>query len=212
MKRPKVLAEFLLFLAGLLGAMTVVLAFCAVRSAPGLVYLPEEAVELPWMLMKEAQQGNFRAVSLLLQGSPELGLDREPETPAGKLLWQAFTDSFSYKIPGECYPEEAGIGAEVEVTYLDLDSILPSLRERTCGLLEEKMKNAESSAELYDRDNQFKRELVEEILDSAVKQGIAEDGKMIQKTLTLHMVYDGKHWRVVPKRELLHVLSGGTAE
>lgn len=211
MKTSKIVSALLILLAVFLAVVTALTVVFAMNQKPILISEPQGAVSAAEMVMKAVQQGDFAAASAAMQGNPDLGVDREPEDIVGKLLWQAFIESFTYEKTGSSYAAEDGMALDMSVTYLDFNSVVNTLGERTGKLLEQRVKEAEDPRLLYDEENQYRQELVDEVLTQAARAAIAEDGKTITEEITLHMVYENGQWRVIPESQLIHVISGGTA-
>lgn len=211
MKASKIVSVLLILLAVMLGLAAMVLCVFAVHQQPILVSAPRETSQLASQLMDAVCQGDYAAVSSKLQGTPELGVDREPADAVGKLLWNEFHKSMTYELKGDCYAADPGMAVDLSVTYLDFNSVISTLGDRVGKMLEQRAKTAKDPAELYDENNQYRQELVDEVLAKAAEQALKEDRKTVTEDLTLRMVYEQGHWWVVPDSALIHVISGGTA-
>ena len=161
--------------------------------------------------MESVRQGDFASAAAAMQGNPDLGVNREPEDIVGKLLWQEFIRSFAYEKVSSCYAAEDGMALNMTVTYLDFNSVVNTLGDRAGKLLEQQVKNAEDPSLLYDGDNNYRQELVDQVLTQAARDAIAQDAKTITEELTVHMAFEDGQWWVVPESSLIHVISGGTA-
>ena len=178
---------------------------------PMVLSAPKEASAAAAAVMDAVRQGDFAEAGKHLQGSPELGVDREPEDVVGKLLWEEFLKTFRYDFEGQCYAVETGMALDVRVSYLDFDSVISTLGDRTGEMLAQRVKDAANPDDVYDSKHEYREELVNEVLAEAVKDSLAEDSRTITEDLTLYMVYEGDQWWVVPDSALIHVISGGTA-
>lgn len=212
MSASKVVSVLLILLAIVIGISAVILCVFAVHQDPILVAPPKETAALAAELMDAVTRGDFQAVSSRMEGMPDLGVDREPEDTVGKLLWAEFLKTFTYEIKGQPYAAEPGMAVDMEVTYLDFNSVIGTLGDRVGALLKEKAQAAENPSEVYDEDNNYRQELVDQAIGQAAQSAIAEDGKTVTRALTLRMVYEQGQWWVVPDGELISVISGGTAQ
>ena len=211
MKARKIVSGLLILLALFLAAATILTAVFALTQKPVLLSEPQGAVAAAEMVMQSVQQGDFDSAAAVMQGNPSLGVEREPEDIVGKLLWKEFIKSFSYEKKGSSYAAQDGMAIDMAVTYLDFNSVIDTLGDRTGKLLEQKVKEADNPELLYDEKNQYRQNLVDEILAQAVKEAVAGDAKTITEDITVHMVYENGQWWVVPENALIHAISGGTA-
>ena len=211
MKVSKFISALLILLAVMLATVSVLLCFFAMGQKPMILSEPKQASSAAARVMDAVRQGDFAEAGKHLQGSPDLGVDREPENVVGKILWEEFLRTFRYEFQGSCYAVETGMALDVSVTYLDFDSVISTLGDRTGEMLRERVKNAEDPGEVYDADNNYREDLVNEVLEKAARDAVAEDSRMVTEDLTLYMVYEGDQWWVVPDSALIRVISGGTA-
>lgn len=212
MKFNKVLSVLLGMLAVVLAIFTAVVSFGAVSKDPVLTVQSEKPPYLAKVLMDSICEGNFENVSLVLQGNPDLGMDREPGDAVGRLFWKAYLDSLTYEIQGDCYPTPEGLALDVQVQFLDFGSVLASLRENAGNMLETRINQAASPYEVYDTDNHYRQEVVDQVLLQAAQDALKEDAEMVTENLTLCMINDGEQWYVVPSPELIHVIAGGSMD
>ena len=211
MKASKMISVLLILLAVLLAAVSVLLCFFALGQKPILLSEPKEASAAAAQVMDAIRQGDYAEAGRHMQGTPDLGVDREPEDAVGKILWEEFLKTFSYEFKGQCYTVDTGMALDLQVTYLDFDSIVETLGDRTGKLLAQRVKAAEDPREVYDEENNYRQDLVDEVLAEAARDAVLEDSKTITEDLTIYMVYEADRWWVVPDPTLIHVISGGTA-
>ena len=212
MNGSKIVSALLMILALIIGISAVLLSFGALEQKPVLVTPPGETAELARQVMDGVCQGDFDAVSSRLQGTPDLGLQREPEDQTAKLLWAEFLKSFTYEIKGEAYAADPGMALDMTVTYLDYSSVIDTLGDRAGALLKEKAETAEDPSSLYDENNQYRQELVDQVLTQAVQDALQTGCKTITEDLTIRMVYEQGKWWVVPDPSLIHAITGGMAD
>lgn len=209
------LARIFAYVSGALGSvlMAGAVVFCLLSlDAPvKMVKYPQEAMDRAEALLDYIENGDFAAASGILYGQPDLGADREPEDEVGKMVWAAFLDSLSCEIKGKCYASDKGLVCDAVVTGLDISSVMEKLTERTHALLTQRIEQATDMSELYDEENNFRQELITQVLYQAVEQAIREDGKLVDRDVTMGLVYRNGQWWVVPDRALLQAISGGLA-
>lgn len=208
-------AKFFSALFGAAGAVlmvgTVLLCLVSLDADVKVKKLPDAAVECSENLKTALESGDYTAAGNLMYGRPGFGVDRDPADPAGVLVWDAFTDSISVSFAGECYATASGLSRDAAITTLDLASVTNALAGRAHALLTARVEAAEEMAELYDEENNFREELVNEVLREAVEQALAEDAKTVTYDVTLGLIYRDGQWWVVPDQALLQAISGSTA-
>ena len=200
------------FVSALLAAVCAaggIYAAMAFRGAPPvLLDPPRQAREQAEGLMDALCQGDFELAETMLYGSWELGLDREPADPVGKILWNAYLDSLDYRLCGELYAAETGLFQDAELLTLDLSSVTANLSRRCQQLLQQAVAEAEDVSQLYDEKNNYREELVMQILETAAGQALREDGNYITHTLSLHLCYSDGRWLVAADPALLDAIGG----
>ena len=211
MKRNKIPAAILLVLALLAAGLGWTVSFAARDAEPILISQPEEAKQTVRNLLEAARTGDFSGAAACMVPGTDLGEAREPETQVGKLLFQAFQASFTYKIMGDCYASDAGVSLDVTVSYLDFDSVISSLGDRASRLLSRRIGQAESMEEIYDDNNEYREDLIGEVLNQAMAQALEEDARQVTESITVRLAFEAERWRVVPDGDVLRVISGGTA-
>lgn len=204
------------FLSGLFG----LLGFCAVglglflamgnRDAkPVLLTAPEAARTQITRTMDALCQGDYDTAGENLHGNPDLGMTREAAEPVGALVWDAFVESFAYELSGDCYTTDGGLAQDVVIRGLDIDSVTENLGARSQALLEQRVENAENPAQLYDENNDFREDLVMEVLFEAARQALEQDAEEKTWEITVNLVYENGQWWILPENALLEAISGG---
>lgn len=190
-------------------ALTIYLGMNSVDAEPVLIAPPEEAENQVVAMMDTLCDGDLDQVSQYLWGNPGLGVDRDPADEAGVLIWDAYCDSLSYELVGECYVTEAGLGQKVKLTCLDIPSVTAVLRDRSQVLLEERVAAAEDTSEIYDENYDYREDFVMTVLRDAVAQALEEDAQQKTVELTLNLSYQNEQWWIVADDALLDAISGG---
>ena len=208
-------ARFFAVIFGVIGAvlMAGAIGLCLVSldEPVQVLEIPQGAVECSGELMDALEQGDFSAAGNVMYGQPELGVDRVPEDPLGSMVWTAFAGSISCQWKGECYATDTGMARDAAITALDIPSVTDSLSRRAHDLLTARVAAATDMAELYDENNNFREELVEEVLSQALVQALAEDAQTVTRDVTLNLICRDGQWWVVPDQALLAAITGGLA-
>ena len=191
----KIIAFSLIFacLGLLIFGSTVSFCLTSLNKNAIMIDTPDAAQACSENLMTAIQHGNYDAASSYLYGQVDLGLNREPANDLGKLVWEAFADSFHFEFTGDCYATTTGIARDVWITTLNPASVNQDLAQR----VEELAKTAEGDAE--------------DLLLKALADALEEDALSITQKVQLNLIYQNGQWWVVPDAPLLQAISGGVA-
>lgn len=198
-------------LALTVAAFAVYLCFDRVDASPVLLTPPENAQGQAVRFLDAVCQGSYSDGEALLLGEPALGVDRPADEAVSVLVWDAFVESLSYELIGECYVTDSGVAQDVELTCLDIDATMIRLRQRSQAILAQLRQRAEDVSDLYDRDNNYREDVVMQVVYDAAQEALQEDAKTLTTTLTLNMIYLDDQWWIVPDDGLIRAISGGMA-
>lgn len=209
------IARVFSYIFGLMGAIVMAgsigLCLFSLNQEVKLTEIPAGARDCSEAVMEALASGDFSGASRLMYGQPDLGAEGMPEGQMGSMIWTAFLGSISYEFKDGCYAVDNGIARDAVVTAMDISTVTDSLGQRAHALLTARVENATDMAQLYDENNNFREELVTEVLGEAVVQALAEDAKTVARDVTLKLVYRDGQWWAVPDAALLEALSGGVA-
>lgn len=211
------LARFFSVIFGVLGCVllvgSIVLCLVSLDEPVKLVEIPQEAVQCAAEVMDALAAGDFSAAAQRMYGQPELGGEAVPSDAASALVWDAFVTSISYEFTGSCYATDTGLARKASVTALDIPSVTENLDSRVHALLSQKVASASNMAELYDENNNFRGDLIDQVLSEALTQALAlaQDARTVTREVTLNLICRDGSWWVVPDGALLQVISGGVA-
>ena len=213
MKAKKILSGILAAIFALLGiattAMGIYVSFQSIGASPVLLETPEAAIQQIGLMLDKVQQGDYNGAGAMMQGSPDLGVDREASDEVGVLIWEAFVDSFTYEIVGECYATDSGVAQDLRITCLEISSVTASLRERSQSKLEELLASAEDISDVYDENNNYREDVVMAVLYEAAQDALAQDAQTVTYEVTVNLVHDEDRWWIIPDDALLKAISGG---
>lgn len=209
------LAKFFSVLFGILGSIlllgSIVLCLVSLDAPVKLVETPKEAALCSAEFMGAIEAGDFSAAAKRMYGQPELGAQTPPTDAASAQVWDAFLGSISYVFQDSCYATDTGIARKVSVTALDIPSVTENLDARVHALLSQKVASATDMAQLYDESNNFRPELIDQVMAEALSQALDQDARTVTREVTLNLVHRDGQWWVVPDGALLQLLSGGVA-
>jgi len=208
MKIAKILSILFALLAVLLLAGTVALSVTALDAPARLIMVSGDARDLTEQFMEALSRNDYAAAQTMLQGSPDLEADREPETALGSLLWDAYRESISYEFSGGCYVLDSAIVRDVTVTALDIPALMAVLKERSPELLQQAVEQGDPE-EIYDGNDDFREAFVMQVLFDGTADLLEETVPTASRTITLKLSCREGEWRILPEQSLLAVLSGG---
>ncbi len=206
------------FFAGIFAALGTVLMVGAIGislmslDAPARVgEVPEAVTDLSQALMDAVSGGDFASAGALMYGQPDLGAGQGSADPVETMLWEAFTDSIRYEFTGSCYVTETGFARDASITTLDITAAADAIAEQARALLTQRVETAQEMEELYDEENNFREELIQEVLLEGARQALRENGQTVTTQVTLHFLYRDGQWWALPDQALLKAISGGVA-
>lgn len=209
MRKTNFLSGFFAVLGFCAIALGLVLAMGNRDAKPVLLTSPDAARTQITQTMDALCEGDYETAGKHLYGKPDLGMDREAGEPVGNLVWDAFVQSLSYELSGDCYTTDTGLAQNVVIRGLDIDSVTATLGDRSQALLEERVEEAKDPSELYDENNDFREDLVMEVLYEAAQQALEQDAAEKTWEITVNLVYENGQWWVLPETALLQAISGG---
>ena len=212
MKNRIQLLPILFAILGLLCALTAVQAVHqSLDRPPRLVEVPDAASESVTMLMEGICRGEYETVTALLLGNPQLELDEPPTDPVGRLLWDAYMDSITYTLVGECYATEAGLAQDVHIEALDIASVMNSAGPLAQELFRLHRENSEDLSQIYDDEGNYREDFIQQTLMEATEQALAENSAVVSTELTLQLTLREGRWVISPDQALIRVICGGIA-
>ena len=170
--------------------------------------LPQEAVAVSEDFVQALNEGNLEAAAQLMYGQPDLGVQGVPEAPETALLWDAFRSSIAFELTADWAVEQGSFVCSGTITHLDVSTIVGKFPERAKSLMDQKIAAAENLTEIYDEQNNFRQELVEQVLQEALQQTLAQDGETATRDVSLKLVNRDGRWWVIPHQNLLQILTG----
>lgn len=172
----------------------------AMKNAP-----PPESVAVEYLTGLDRGPGGEPFV--VSTDGTRLYIDCEPDTPEGQLVFSYLKGNWSFKI------EEAavnGLEALVPVYFSCIDTALfeQPLRERTTALLGEKVEEAQRSEDIYDTQQHFRTEVLNDVFWAALAEVCAESktGCSVEIAATLRLSFYEKAWHVENKAAITNTL------
>lgn len=206
----KKLLSAILMIAGIAAAVAAVnVSLSNLETDPVLLATPEEAEHQVIGLMDAVCRGDYEEASTYLQGQPGLGVDREASDEVGVLIWDAFCNSMSYELVGQCYATSDGLAQNVTISCIDITSVTAVLKDRSQALLEQRVEEAEDLDDVYDEDLQYREDFVMAVLYDAAVAALEEDARTMTYDVTMNLSYQNGKWWIIADKNLLDAISGG---
>lgn len=177
-------------------------------SKPILTFSPDIPRRRVVELMDSICNGDFDTAEKCFLGNPNLGVDTAPTDEVSTLIWDAFLDSTTYTLSGDCYTTDDGLAQNITFTCLDISSVTVNLRERSQTLLKQRVDDASDVSEIYDENNEYRTDVVNEVLHQAVEDALKEDARTLTTEVTLNLQYHDEQWWIEADQALLDVLFG----
>lgn len=188
--------------------LSAIVAFAARNNSPQMLVNPNGANKAAQSMLSAVCSGDYSAASSFMYGRPSLGSRPEDGSLAVELLWTAFLDSLEYEISEDCYVRETGVSLDVKLRSLDIAAVIQGMEIHAKEQLGRRVAAADDVTELYDSDNNFHQEIIDQILRDATMQSLAENKTYLEHTITLDLVFEQGRWWVLPNETLQSVLSG----
>ena len=191
----------------LLGASVLACCVFGRTMEPKMLFASDGAARCAEALMDRLCRGDYAGASACCLGNP--ALDPAPRTETEKQLWQAFTGSMEYTLVGDCYATPVGAAQDVTLRSLQIPGVTRNLRQRAEKLLERRVAEAKTMAEVYEEDLSYREDFLQAVLSDAVEEAIEEDGCSLEQTLTLQLTCDRGRWQVMPDAAWMNAVCGG---
>lgn len=188
---------------------TVGLCLTNLNTPATVAQIPEGAVQRSQELMDAVSAGDYQAVSQQIYGQPDLGFSGSLEDAVSDRFWQAYLGSLSYEFLGDCYAADTGFARQVRITALDLPAMVLDMQQRCHDLLQQRVEAATEMEELYDEENNFRQDLIDQVMDQAVEEALQKEHSTVSYDVVLNLVLRDGQWWAIPDQALLSALSGG---
>lgn len=211
MKFARIIAGFFAAVGLVLMLGTVGLSLYGLEHSPLAVEVPREATACSERLAETLSQGDLGAAARLLYGQPELGVDDAPSDPMAARFWDAFRDSMTCDFSGECYVLDGDFARDAVITALDVEAMTRDFQTRSADLMRQRVEAATEMSELYDENNNFRQDLIDQVMDQACQEAIQQAQTTRTWNSTWRLVHQDGQWWVIPDEELLSAFSAGLA-
>ena len=208
MKITKVLASVFACLGAVLMLGTTALCLLSLDAQPKILNLPDGVVQCSETLVQALSQGDYATAEGLIYGQPDLGVPEQWDSTLEQLAWETFQESLTVSFDGDFYPSDTGYRRALTVSALDVSGAVAAVSQRAAALLSQRMEDAEDLSEIYDENNEFREDLMDQVLREALEQALAEDAQLVTSQSVLELIYRDGRWWAVPDQTLLQAISG----
>ena len=170
--------------------------------------VPDGAQRCAEAFCDAVNQGDLAAAGALIYGQPDLGVEVQPATEQGALVWNAYADSMVCEFSGNFYAAQSGLARDARITALDIAALMEKLSQYAESSLSAKINAAETLTEIYDENNNYRADLVEQVMREALQQALNWEKATVSIDVTFRMIYRDGSWWIMPDQALLQALSG----
>ncbi len=153
--------------------------------------------------------GDYTAAYDRLRDHTGLGLENEPDSDAGKLVYKALHDSYGYELIGGAEIDKLDAVQDIRFTYLSLPALEAAAAEETQIQLKHLVQRLPAS-EVYDKNNSYRKEITERAYLQALEQVLENAGDYYTTVeIPLRINYTDGRWQIAVNDVLLRALNGG---
>ena len=200
------------FLACVFTAAAIAAVIFCRGELPILIQPPQEAARHVGKVMDAVCAGDFAGAQAMLRDDPDLGADRTPSTAVGQMIWEAYLESLDYELVGSLYATDTGLAQNVKIISLELSAVTEEVGSRARALLNATLDSAETVSELYDKENNYREDLIMDLLHQAVREALEEDVRYGYEIVPLQLVFGDGCWHVVADQNFIRAVSGGLTQ
>lgn len=200
------------FITGILFTAAAVLACFYAGLFGSIINTPQgDPQETVTAFFENVTAGNYEEAYTRLGNYSSLGLENEPETGEGKLIYDAVRSNFTWNLKGDCAINGYSATQKVKVRTLNIKRIESEIADRVDGIME-KVAAERTAAELYDAEGKYLTSLTDEVYLTALHQVLADaDIYCVERELELQLENNGEQWLINADKALMNALAGGEA-
>ena len=190
---------------------TAALLLCTLAASKGTLLVvprgnPQEAVT---GFFDAVCAGDYDSANRLLSDCSSLGLEDEPSSEVGRLLYAALRESYDYTLIGECTVNELSASQQMQLRYLNISALEDDTQAELAAVIGG-LAREQGPDQVYDADNNYLPAFAQEAYAQALTRVLshAED-YYTTGGIQLTLQYSDGGWRIVPAPALLKALAGG---
>lgn len=154
--------------------------------------------------------GNFAAADQYICDYSGLGLNGSPQSAFEQKVFQVLQKSYSYELVGDIRLSDKTDGyiQTVRFTHIDIDALSSKINGVAQSNLVSMTENL-SKSEIYGDDDEYRPEIVENVLEAALEQIIADAERLyVTETLEIELRNTSSKWRIVVSDKLADSILG----
>ncbi len=192
-------------------AFAILFYFALSKTSGALVFMPSEQPETVASTFLDAVCSNDEAkAASLLTTSTQIGIPLNQPDDVALLLEQSLKESYSYEALTLPVLDGTSATQNFKFTSLNLSALIPDILNEVDTNLEYRVENSKKS-EVYDKDNNYRTDVLEEIYASAVKKVLQNAPDYYSSSLiALELNYQNGEWKVLPNDSLQLALNGSS--
>ena len=190
----------------------IALILCVVAANVGTIVAepegnPRDTVET---FFNALSSEDYSTAYSVLSDYSSLGLENEPDTEEGRLIYDALKKSYSFAIKEDAVIDKLEATQKVSFRYLDLNEVEEDAKGRVDDILNN-IVQTRSRSEVYDENNKYFESVTDEVYKSAISEALSNAESHYKTTeLTINLSYEDGKWLMSAGPELINVLLGGT--
>jgi hypothetical protein len=185
-----------------------VISFASLNSTVKILEYPQEADSCFVDFSAAVSSGDYAALEQLLYGQPRLGAGNPPEDVYTRMIWDAFRENIRFSYTGNAYLLDHDFARDATISVLNISDLTQKLPAAVRGLLDAQTAAAEDPALLCDAEGNYKAELVEQALQTALEQLLRENTSTATHNVTVKLIHRDGRWWAVPDQTFLKTISG----
>jgi hypothetical protein len=143
-----------------------------------------------------------------VRGGPDLKLDRLPEDPLEREIWETYLLSWAWSMGEGGMNGSVSAWQTVQFTAMRPDVFTDGIDDDVKTILAGWV-NERALSEVYTDDGQFREDVVREALDQAVRARLTRPQDYLASTpVTLELAFENGAWYILPEESLWNALSG----
>ena len=153
--------------------------------------------------------GNYPSAYSCLGDYVTLGLEREPETPEARQVYDVLKKTYTWSLDGDCRVNGLEAVQPVSFRALNIRKTEDAVAKRANELFEQETTDKPAS-EVYDETGAVLPRVTDRVYAMALEEALAHPDSLCSETeLEIRLQYADGTWKIVTDRALMNALVGG---
>lgn len=200
---------FWVFLTAMFTALAVIA--CVYAGLFGSIYnRPEgDPAETVTWFFDSIRIGNYPSAYSCLGDYVTLGLEREPETPEARQVYDVLKKTYTWSLNGDCRVNGLEAVQPISFRALNIRKTEDAVAKRANELFEQVTADKPAS-EVYDETGAVLPSVTDRVYAMALEEALAHPDSLCSETeLEIRLQYADGTWKIVTDRALMNALVGG---